>query len=282
MESQKELIHKVDWDCLIILDACRYDFFEKTYKDFLDGDLKKADSGAYETRGWLKNTFSDSKMENTIYVSGTPHINSLGVRYMQNFDARNHFKGIVDVWDFGWDKEQDTVLPSTMTKAIKTRLAKNPELNIISHFNQPHNPYIGYPSIKATEETKFSQANEIKNFGSGEGILRLIREKVGIAVEKTIGKTRTKQIRSRLGLHKEGENPVRAFAKKYGTCILKEAYQKNLRIVLREIQSTIDKLSNLKIVITSDHGELLGEYGLYGHGFEVPELRKIPWLEVEN
>lgn len=29
--NQKELIRSQEWDCLIILDACRYDFFERIY-----------------------------------------------------------------------------------------------------------------------------------------------------------------------------------------------------------------------------------------------------------
>ncbi len=34
--KEQDIIEE-DWDNLIILDACRYDFFERVYKDYLAG-----------------------------------------------------------------------------------------------------------------------------------------------------------------------------------------------------------------------------------------------------
>lgn len=57
------------------------------------------------------------------------------------------------------------------------------------------------------------------------------------------------------------------------------AYRKNLEIVMKEIEDNL--LNNLegKTVITSDHGNLVGEKGLYGHSFDknIKQLRKVPW-----
>ena len=64
-----------DWDVIIILDACRYDYFKKTYPKFLKGKLKKVQSIASNTPGWLKKTFKDI-YKNIVYVSANPHINS--------------------------------------------------------------------------------------------------------------------------------------------------------------------------------------------------------------
>jgi len=39
-----------------------------------------------------------------------------------------------------------------------------------------------------------------------------------------------------------------------------------------------------KTIITSDHGEFLGEHGYYGHEArksEDPVLRVVPWLEMD-
>lgn len=59
------------------------------------------------------------------------------------------------------------------------------------------------------------------------------------------------------------------------------AYESNFRMVLKAAISLIPKLEG-KIVLTSDHGELFGEYGLYSHaeGVRVPELVTVPWLEI--
>jgi len=61
---------------------------------------------------------------------------------------------------------------------------------------------------------------------------------------------------------------------------LKKAYLDNLHIVLKNAQALCEKLDG-KTIITSDHGELLGEKGLYGHGPPLPRHEKlltVPWF----
>ena len=41
MEIKAQDIFAEEWDTLIVLDACRYDFFEKVYRDYLSGTLEK-------------------------------------------------------------------------------------------------------------------------------------------------------------------------------------------------------------------------------------------------
>ena len=37
-----------------------------------------------------------------------------------------------------------------------------------------------------------------------------------------------------------------------------------------------------KVIITADHGELLGEEGLFSHGIDHPLVRIVPWLRVQS
>jgi hypothetical protein len=70
---------------------------------------------------------------------------------------------------------------------------------------------------------------------------------------------------------------------------LHRAYMENLRLVLDEVETLLDSFRG-KTVITSDHGELLGERlpGIpvkdYDHwyGLHVPELLDVPWFEIET
>ena len=39
--DQKEQIEEENWDNLIVFDACRYNYFEKIYPDYLEGNLSK-------------------------------------------------------------------------------------------------------------------------------------------------------------------------------------------------------------------------------------------------
>lgn len=60
------------------------------------------------------------------------------------------------------------------------------------------------------------------------------------------------------------------------------AYLDNLRYVLNDVSLLLENLDAKKVIITSDHGNALGEYGLYGHpkGYPLGYLRKIPWIET--
>jgi hypothetical protein len=61
-----------------------------------------------------------------------------------------------------------------------------------------------------------------------------------------------------------------------------EAYADNLRYVLHaadEFSTTVDAD---KLVITSDHGNAIGEWGIYGHPPTYPLrcLTEVPWIEL--
>jgi glucan phosphoethanolaminetransferase (alkaline phosphatase superfamily) len=64
------------------------------------------------------------------------------------------------------------------------------------------------------------------------------------------------------------------------------AYYANLILAIREanelINYAIDRgVDYEEIVVTSDHGEMLGELGLYLHqDYDLPQLTIVPWLRV--
>lgn len=61
-------------------------------------------------------------------------------------------------------------------------------------------------------------------------------------------------------------------------------YVFNLEIVLSQVSNLLERVRDVagKVVVTSDHGELLGEYSLYDHYYDLhlPELITVPWLIV--
>ena len=60
-------------------------------------------------------------------------------------------------------------------------------------------------------------------------------------------------------------------------------YINNLNIALLTIKSLLPKMKG-KVIITADHGNLFGEYGIFLHPrmIYVPELVEVPYLEIEN
>lgn len=59
-----------------------------------------------------------------------------------------------------------------------------------------------------------------------------------------------------------------------------EEYKNNLRYVLDHVEVLLNSVDAEKVVITADHGNLLGEFGLYAHPSYVliPALKRVPWV----
>lgn len=61
-----------------------------------------------------------------------------------------------------------------------------------------------------------------------------------------------------------------------------EAYRGNLRVVLDEVELLLDNVSADRAVVTADHGNAVGEWGVYGHPprMPLPSLHVVPWYET--
>lgn len=63
-------------------------------------------------------------------------------------------------------------------------------------------------------------------------------------------------------------------------------YRENLRYVLDEVERLLRNVDAERVVITADHGNAVGELGLYGHYRDVPlpSMKRVPWCvtEAEN
>ena len=59
MRNGKVKVMEEEWDYLIVLDACRYDYFEQMYREFFNAGvlLKKISLGS-GTSDWLRNNFN--------------------------------------------------------------------------------------------------------------------------------------------------------------------------------------------------------------------------------
>lgn len=264
--SQKELIWSGEWDALIILDACRYDAFSEVIREFLDGELKPVLSPASTTMGWLKEVWETKAWRNVIYVSATPMISKRGA--LKGFDAGSKFLDVIEVWDRGWDENLATVPPSNVNLAVKTALAKlrlrglryPRDYKLVVHYIQPHAPYITLQHV-------------VRAIGSNEALRNEVIDINLRRVGKPAGKFSIDYLL--IGFLK---NMLRS--SKDVRTVIREAYLENLRWVLRHVTKLVTRLEG-RVIITADHGELLGEYGLYFHpDLPLPELRIVPWFAV--
>ena len=150
MITQRELIERVvsgDSWMIIILDSCRYDFFERVYKEYLDGELLKVRSANSTTPYWLRETWTG--YYDAVYVSANPFIlpspperSRTGDeirRWLGDYNPNEHFKRIIPLYLTDWDEELGTVHPEAVVKRTLESLYPR----MIVHFLQPHYPFIG-------------------------------------------------------------------------------------------------------------------------------------------
>jgi len=124
-----------DWDTLIVLDACRYDMFEKI--NHLSGTLSARQSKGSSTAEWLNANINGCDLSDTVYVTANPQLES----HRNGWDV-NLYKTI-NVWlEGGWDREIETVLADTMTEAAIKAFNQFPNKRHVVHYLQPHYPFV--------------------------------------------------------------------------------------------------------------------------------------------
>jgi hypothetical protein len=136
-----------EWDTLILLDACRYEYYEELTE--LEGDLKKRTSRASSTAEWLTTNFT-REHDDIVYVSANPRISNEKV---DGFRGTDHFREVINVWRTDWNPDLNTVEPKPVTDAaLKTR-ERYPDKRIIVHYIQPHAPWIGDTKLSDRDTT---------------------------------------------------------------------------------------------------------------------------------
>lgn len=265
-----------EWDYLIVLDACRYDYFRSSYSKYLKGKLKKVRSPSFHTEKWRKEVFTE-KHDDVVYVSANPYIN--GINETKGFSAKDIFHDVIDVWVWGWDDELGTVRPEKVNEGVKKAMKKYPEKKLIIHYLQPHAPYLSLGELPGRDSFQ-EVRRELGSQNSFGEFLGAMRDLLGKKFVKTFSWELGWKINRFLGF--SPATPEESAFREVGKEGMRKAYQENLEIVLKYVEEIIEEL-NGKIIVTADHGELLGEGGDFVHHDENnPLLREIPWFEVKK
>ena len=159
---------------------------------------------------------------------------------------------IINVWlEDGWDKETGTVRAETMTEAAVKAADRFPNKRLVVHYMQPHYPFV--PSTTKFDKTHLQSIDGEGSDPSGENVWN----------QKFTGM---------LDISRDE---------------LWSMYVENLKYALDSVEQLLEKLSG-KIVITSDHGNYVGERASpipireYGHPrglYDWPVVR-VPWMEI--
>ncbi|NOZ31435.1 MAG: hypothetical protein GXO68_05785 [Crenarchaeota archaeon] len=236
--SQTSLLYPIINDntrrwMIIYLDAGRADYFERLNR--IEGKYTRAWSLESCTDYYFRTVFK-GRYDAYLY-SANAFLNSK--REVKGVRAWEHFKRVIDVWDWGWDDELLTVPPDAVVDAV----LNEPYDRMVVWFIQPHlPPAFGTPFTRKWREITRGR------FGADV----VIRDMIVRGELSPDYVRRLYEINYELGL---------TYA----------------RALVEEFKKEMDV-----IVVTSDHGELLGEHGLWLHPPNVSyeEVRVVPWLEI--
>jgi hypothetical protein len=226
---------------LIVLDDARYDAFERVYGRYLYGLLIKARVPPPNTYGWLPKAFSYPEFNDVRVFYASIGIESHNIR-IEHFVPRGKNIEVIPIRSVV-AKRLRTVLPSEVNNVVKSVGLSGRD---IVWYAQPHFPWV------ADERLSLSLMRDV-----------LIHDYVP-----------PDTVRQRLMAIDAPRSRV------------VNAYYANLVLVLRYVKELISYALNEgidyeEIAVTSDHGEMLGELGLYLHQeYNLPQLIIVPWLKV--
>lgn len=245
VDGEKIQLIQADWEILVIVDSCRYDLFKKNLPAELKKyELKKAISNAHGTFEWLEKNFNQKT--DIVYITPLIYLD----RYLPGI--RNNFSDVVDVWKEGWDTNIENISQKYVTEQAIHYSKQNKR--IIVHYGAFWGK--GYPTY---DDSLFWK------------VRMFLRENIPTIILWNISKL---------------FNPSKAIEKIYSTKgrqKIIEHYEKQLKTFFPPVLQLI-KQTNKKILITADHGMLLGEFGYYGahHSrlIQNKKLVEVPWMEI--
>lgn len=240
-----------EWDVLVVVDACRYDLMAEVVDEDDEREHPRwpwltqpsqIRSLGSSSEEWMQRNFTGEFSEQ---MSETAHVTAnVFSNWMLDGDD---WLVLDEVWRDQWDDDIGTTpARPVIDRSIATWRDRAPEQMIV-HLMQPHYPFIGGGG------------------GLGEGrakpLDKAVKEWGAFTPKKTIW------------------NQLRDDEVEYED--VWEAYKRNLEYVLDELQTLVTSI-DAQVVLTADHGNGLGEFGVYGHptGLATRELRAVPMVEV--
>jgi hypothetical protein len=224
-------IFEQDWDNLIIIDACRQDFWEQ--ETGLKGSRVSKGSATIE---YIEKNFSEGDFSDYVYVSANPQFSDWKFEKLTGRAPEDTFHSIFKTFNTDWDEEKNTVLPEDTIQDALTAQKLFPDKKIIVHFLPPHYPFIRKPLTKGG-----------------------------------IGPDLPGRSDSAWNLAESGE---------LSQSTVEAAYRDNINYIEDYVRDLAENLKG-KTILTSDHGNLVGEAG-YGHPRDRMDepLKKVPYHEL--
>lgn len=269
---------------LIILDACRYDYFSKEIEEYITGELELVWSAGNRTPRWTPNLWEDEYDLDYISVVSFPVAEGAYENRKGHFSPESTFSNTIHL-TYRNDLTK-TVHPKMVTDVALDHIKNTNQIRTVVHYPQPHEPYIGETKVYGSRVGIKDLKMAAKQGGFEAKIPDDISTPDGFVLgEKLCEWGLSEEEIEEIPKEKYSAN-MRVSDGLVSDNTLQKAYRDNLRLVLSEVKRLI-KYLDCKVVISADHGEHLGEYTneivQYFHPDEThPILRKVPWFVVQD
>lgn len=239
-----------DWDILVVLDGCRADLFDGV----LASDVRWNE--LYDERRRVRSRASQTaEWLRTSFPATYGDMVYVAGNPMVSMVKPDVFHALVESWRDGVDRELNTIAAPQVTDDALAARDRYPGKRLVVHYMQPHYPFVGFPHLHFSSFETFHEVG-----------VELAGDDRASSVWDALGK----------GLVERSE--------------VWRGYRANLTYVLREVERLLGGVDGERCVVTSDHGNLLGErlwpvpVREYGHppGLRTPGLVSVPWATVEG
>jgi len=244
-------IYERDWELLILLDGCRVDtlkeFEGRTEPGFVD-DVDRFRSVGSTSREWLAKTFRPEYREEvgrTAYVSANPYTDEI---LTESGDNRSPFNPA------NWDT-----------------LTAEDFLTIEELWRDEWDHGLRTVSPRPVTDRAITIGRELD---PDRLIVHYMQPHQPFIGEQARSEDRSWIDGNCWGALRRGETTVER---------VRDAYRENLELVLKEVDILLQNVDAESAVVSSDHGNAFGEWGIYGHpgGFLHPSVKDVPWLPTQ-
>lgn len=267
-------IFDYEWDLLIVLDACRVDALRHLAGDisFLDNVGRIWSVGSMSAE-WMLNTYSQSfetEISNTALISRNNWSDRILIeqihkkqsdKYMQLYqgfpkwtpvssEAFQHYelvRGIANHETKGLHPEANVVPHIATDRAISIGRQMDCDRMIV-HYNAPHMKYVSGALEWQPDSTN---AKDLMDGPKPNRELLPEEKSRGPAMRGEVSKKR-----------------------------MFDLYLRELRFILDYVEILLSNFDGETVIITADHGEAFGEFGVWGHpfGWPLPPVKTVPWI----
>lgn len=246
-------VYEYDWDSLILLDTCRVDALQEVSDEFeflppADeiSSITSIGSGSYT---WMANTFTEEfadEVANTVYVSANAYAE--------------------EILEVGWKPEEDRGVSYCNWSTLRAD-----DLMAVDQSWKYCNHIMGHPDPEMVTKRAIGHYRQYEPDRLIVHYTQPHEPYIAQALEE--GREELFDYEEKPWDYLKGGGDL----DKVWAC-----YLDDLRMVLRHVETLLNNHDADNVIISADHGDAFGEYGIYRHPTAIlhPKIRNVPWAKT--